>query len=33
MKFGKDVDAIQEDLNAIIFDPIASIILKILRFI
>jgi hypothetical protein len=31
MKFGAEVNAIQGDLDAIIFNPIASIILKILR--
>jgi energy-converting hydrogenase Eha subunit A len=32
MKFGMEVMAIQGDLAAIIFNPIASIILKLLRF-
>jgi hypothetical protein len=31
MKFGTEVNDIQGDLNAIIFNPIASIILEILR--
>jgi hypothetical protein len=31
MKFGTEVNYIQGDLNAIIFNPTASIILKILR--